>query len=44
MQWLSPVYSNGMMTIPNVSTAEQFAAVREKALDHATRLVKTIQD
>ncbi|MFZ7230357.1 NAD(P)H-dependent oxidoreductase [Avibacterium avium] len=44
MQWLPPVYSNGMMTIPNVSTAEQLAAVREKALDHATRLVKTIQD
>ncbi|MEH8044290.1 NAD(P)H-dependent oxidoreductase [Gallibacterium anatis] len=44
MQWLPPVYSNGMMTIPNVSTAEQLAAVREKAFDHTTRLVKAIQN
>ncbi|MCW9733318.1 NAD(P)H-dependent oxidoreductase [Avibacterium sp. 20-15] len=43
MQWLPPVYSNGMMTIPNVSTAEQLALVREKAFAHAARLSKIIQ-
>lgn len=43
MQWRDPVYSQGMMTIPNVSTAEQFDAVRHKAIDHANRLIDAVQ-
>ncbi len=43
MQWLPPVYSNGMMTIPNVSTPEQIAEVQAKAVAHAERLVAQLQ-
>lgn len=43
MQWLSPVYSNGMMTIPNVSTPEQIVEVQAKAVAHAERLAAQLQ-
>ncbi|MFZ7240103.1 NAD(P)H-dependent oxidoreductase [Avibacterium avium] len=43
MQWLPPVYSNGMMIIPNVSTPEQVAAVQAKAVAHAERLAAQLQ-
>ncbi|OZN49621.1 NAD(P)H-dependent oxidoreductase [Gallibacterium anatis] len=43
MQWLPPVYSNGMMTIPNISTPEQIAEVQAKAVAHAERLAAQLQ-
>ncbi|MFC3902322.1 Putative NADPH-quinone reductase (modulator of drug activity B) [Acinetobacter marinus] len=43
IEWLAPVYSNGMMTIPNVSTAEDIARVKAKAIDHANQLVAQLR-
>ena len=43
MEWQPLVYSNGMMTIPNVSTPEQIAEVQAKAVAHAERLAAQLQ-
>ncbi|WP_410683606.1 NAD(P)H-dependent oxidoreductase [Avibacterium paragallinarum] len=43
MEWQPPVYSNGMTTIPNVSTPEQIAEVQAKAVAHAERLAAQLQ-
>ena len=43
MQWQPPVYSNGMTTIPNVSTPEQIVEVQAKAVAHAERLAAQLQ-
>lgn len=43
MEWQPPVYSNGMMTVPNVSTPEQIAEVQAKAVAHAERLAAQLQ-
>lgn len=44
MVWQEPVYSNGMMAIAGVSDAAQFDWVRQKAEDHAERLLARIAD
>lgn len=43
MEWQPPVYSNGMTTIPNVSTPEQIVEVQAKAVAHAERLAAQLQ-
>lgn len=43
MEWQPPVYSNGMMAIPNISTPEQIAEVQAKAVAHAERLAAQLQ-
>lgn len=42
LQWQPPVYSNGMMTIPNISTEQDIAAVETEAQAHAQRLLQQV--
>lgn len=44
MDYQEPVYSHGMMYIPNVSPDEQRTAVISKAQVHAEKLAKQIQE
>lgn len=43
MDWQSPIYSNGMMFIPGVSTEGDRANVEARAHNHAHRLIEALQ-
>ncbi|MGX2950720.1 NAD(P)H-dependent oxidoreductase [Ursidibacter sp. B-7004-1] len=43
MDFQAPIYSQGMHYIAGVSSSDELASVKAKAIDHSTRLVQHIQ-
>lgn len=43
LDYQTPIYSSGMMSIPGISSEAELAAVKDKAVSHVQQLIKQIE-